>query len=197
MKRNKRLQKSLLNKDKTISFWKGYILDWVIDIIIAGMIVYIITTFAFQNMYVVGGSMFPTLQNGEAVLVNKLTYLVEEPRRNDIVAFKHVDRSNNEINFVKRIVGIPGDKIEVINDIIHVNGEPFWQAADDKHEESKRLKGNMSYPIIVPEGAYFVLGDNIGNSIDSRYQQVGIIPQNELIGKIFIRLWPFWKLKVF
>lgn len=183
--------------NKTLSYWKKYILEWITDITIAGIIVYIITTFALQNMYVLGDSMSPTLQNGEAVLVDKLIYLIKEPSRDDIVAFKHLDGSNAEINFVKRVVGIPGDKIEMINNIIYVNSKPISDTIKTDPNKNLEIRGNMTYPFVVPQGSYFVLGDNIENSIDSRYQQVGIIPQKELIGKILIRIWPLWKLKVF
>lgn len=183
--------------NKTLSYWKKYILEWITDITIAGIIVYIITTFSLQNMYVLGDSMSPTLQNGEAVLVDKLIYLIKEPSRDDIVAFKHLDGSNAEINFVKRVVGIPGDKIEMINNIIYVNSKPISDTIKTDPNKNLEIRGNMTYPFVVPQGSYFVLGDNIENSIDSRYQQVGIIPQKELIGKILIRIWPLWKLKVF
>lgn len=176
---------------------KLYILEWAIDIAIASIIVYMITTFAFQNMYVVGSSMEPTLKHGEAVLVNKLTYLAKEPKRYDIVAFRHVDISREEINFVKRIIGIPGDKVDIIDNIIYINNEILKSPIDGYNKDSIINTGNMTYPLIVPKGSYFVLGDNSGNSIDSRYLEVGMIPKKELIGKIFVRIWPLWKYKIF
>ncbi len=182
-------------KSETLFFWKGYILDWIIDIAIAGFVVYIITTFAFQNMYVVGSSMNPTLNHGETVLVNKLTYLTKPPKRNDIVAFRHVDSFNNDMTIVKRIVGIPGDKIEVIDNVLYLNDQRLNHLIEEYNQEDLFLRGNMAYPIIVPKDAYFVLGDNKANSMDSRYQEVGMIPKDEIEGKIFIRIWPFWKIK--
>lgn len=187
MKTEKELIESLNKKPKTLLFWKGYLLDWVIDIAIAGLIVYIITTFAFQNMYVVGSSMSPTLTNGETVLINKITYRHKTPERNEIVSFKHVDSSNNEMNIVKRIIGIPGDKIEIKDNILYLN---------DVAREEVPSRGNMEYPIVVPEESYFVLGDNKANSMDSRYQEIGMIASKELTGKIVIRIWPFWKIKL-
>ena len=176
---------------------RAYILDWAIDIAIASIIVYIITTFAFQNMYVVGSSMDPTLHNKEAVLVSKITYLLKKPSRYDIVAFRHLDISNEEINFVKRIIGIPGDKIDIIDHIIYVNDEILGDPVDEYNKDGLIKNGNMNYPIIVPENTYFVLGDNKKNSVDSRYQEVGMIPQKEIIGKIFVRIWPLWKYNRF
>ncbi len=187
MKTDKQIIASLNKKPKTLLFWKGYLLDWVIDIAIAGIIVYIITTFAFQNMYVVGSSMSPTLTHGETVLINKITYRYNTPRRNEIVSFRHVDASKSEMNIVKRIVGLPGDKIEIIDNILYLN--------DQVHEEVPS-RGNMEYPLIVPEDSYFVLGDNKANSMDSRYLEIGMIPGKELTGKIVIRIWPFWKIKL-
>ena len=186
METEKKLIESLNKKPKTLLFWKGYLLDWVIDIAIAGLIVYIITTFAFQNMYVVGSSMSPTLTNGETVLINKITYRLKTPKQNEIVSFRHVDSSGKEMNIVKRIIGTPGDKIEIKDDILYLN---------DQVQEELPSRGNMTYPITVPEGSYFVLGDNKANSMDSRYQEIGMIAEEELTGKIVVRIWPFWKIK--
>lgn len=196
MKTDKKILKSLNKKPKTLFFWKAYILDWFVDIIIAAIVVFIITTFAFQNLYVVGSSMSPTLQNGETILINKLTYLRNTPNRNDIVAFRHVDSSNNEMNIVKRIVGLPGDKIEIKDSILFLNDERFNHLVEEYNEEDEFSRGNMEYPIIVPDDSYFVLGDNRESSMDSRYNEIGLIPRGELIGKIFIRIWPFWKMKL-
>ncbi len=174
-----------------------YLLDWAVDIVIAGIIVYIITTFAFQNMYVIGGSMDPTLRNGEVVLVNKLTYLINQPSRYDIIAFKHTNMIQEKINFVKRIIGLPGDKIDIIDDEIYVNDQILKVPINEKHKHGIMKAGSMSYPAIVPEDSYFVLGDNQANSVDSRYQEVGMIPKKEVIGKICFRIWPLWQVKVF
>lgn len=176
---------------------KRYILEWAIDIAVASIIVYIITTFVLQNMYVVGSSMNPTLNNGQAVLVNKFTYLMKEPSRYDIVAFKHINMMGEEINFVKRIIGIPGDKIDIIDDVIYINDEILGEPVSEYNKQDTIKTGSMSYPIIVPKDAYFVLGDNKTNSVDSRYQEVGMIPKKELIGKIFVRIWPLWEFKIF
>ena len=189
MMTDKKILKELNKKPKSLFFWRGYILDWVIDIAIASIIVYIIITFALQNMYVVGSSMTPTLQNGETVLIDKITYLIKKPKRNDLIAFKHTDASNKEMSVVKRIIGIPGDKIEMIDHIIHVN--------DKKLDLVISVSGNMTYPIRVPEDAYFVLGDNKQNSIDSRHQEIGLVPKEKLTGRVFMRIWPFWKIKIF
>jgi len=176
---------------------KRYIFEWAIDIVIAGIIVYLITTYAFQNMYVVGSSMKPTLNNGEAVLVNKLTYSMKEPSRYDIVAFKHINIAGEEINFVKRIIGVAGDKIDIIDHAIYINDEILGESVSEYNKQDIIKTGSMSYPIIVPKDAYFVLGDNKTNSVDSRYQEVGLIPKKELIGKIFVRIWPLWEFKIF
>lgn len=176
---------------------KRYILEWAVDIALAGIIVYIITTFAFQNMYVVGSSMNPTLSNGEAVLVNKLVYRIKKPSRYDIVAFKHVNIASEEINFVKRIIGISGDKIDIIDGIIYINDEILGDPVNEYSKQDIIKAGSMIYPIVVPEDSYFVLGDNKTNSIDSRYHEVGMIPKKELIGKIHMRIWPLWEFKIF
>ncbi|NLI88964.1 MAG: signal peptidase I [Epulopiscium sp.] len=189
MKTDKKILKSLNKKPKTLFFWRGYILDWVIDIAIAGLIVYIITTFAFQNMYVAGNSMSPTFKNGETVLINKLTYLIKTPERHDIVTFRHLDPEKNEISIVKRIFGIPGDEIKIINGNLYINNEMLDLPDIDP--------GNMHYPIIVPKDSYFVLGDNCGESMDSRHKEIGLVSENNIEGKIFMKVWPFWKMEFY
>lgn len=159
---------------------------WVRDILISVIAVGLLTTFLVQNLRVLGASMAPTLVDGEMVLINKVAYLFSEPEVGDIIGFQS-DSIKEKI--VKRIVGIPGDIIDYQDGQITVNQVPL----NYKNQELTRSRGDIQYPYTVPENAYFVLGDNIDSSIDSRYTLIGSVPKDKIIGRIRLRIWPIWK----
>lgn len=126
-----------------------------------------------------GSSMNPTLRHGEYLLINNLSYYLEEPERGDIIVFHH---PNTDLNLIKRVIGLPGDQVEVIDQHVQVNGilldEPYIQA-------NPTYAGSWT----VPEGNYFVLGDNRNSSSDSHNWQ--FLPEENIIGKAVIIYWPF------
>ncbi len=125
-----------------------------------------------------GSSMSPTLLDGEYLIINNVTYLMDDPQKGDIVVFRH---PRNELNLIKRVVGVPGDHIEINDGLVKVNGqvqnEPY--VAD-----SPNYDGSWD----VPEGEYFVLGDNRNNSSDSH--SWGFLPEENLLGKAMFVYWP-------
>lgn len=160
--------------------------SWGRDLIIALLVVTLITTFFMQNLRVQGTSMAPLLENGHMVIINKVTYLFKGPERGEIIGF-HTSNVPNPV--VKRIVGMPGDVIDYREGILYVNHTPI-------NPESKNVMmhgGDIKYPFTVPEDTYFVLGDNYNNSIDSRFNYIGCVPRDKIIGRIDIRIWPFWQ----
>lgn len=142
----------------------------------------IFITFVAQSFLVQGASMLPTLQEGERVLVDKLTYRMREPARGEVVVFRYPADSTRK--FIKRIIGIPGDIVEVREWTVYLNGEAL----------SEEYILGPTYdefgPVQVPEGTLFVLGDNRNHSEDSRHVNVGFVPLSHLVGRALLTYWP-------
>jgi signal peptidase I len=159
--------------------------EWGILIVAALVIAIVIRTFVFQAFYIPSESMVPTLKIGDRVLVNKLSYKLHDPRRGDIVVFKAPPAAATaEIkDLVKRLVGLPGDTIEGKDGRIYINGralsEPYLP---------KDVKSRTFGPEKVPPDSYFMLGDNRQYSKDSTF--FGPIKRSQLIGRVFMRIWP-------
>ena len=172
--------------------WKKEGLEWVKAFAIGIIIFAFIRTFFFSNYIVEGESMMPTLQNGNKLVVGKLGYQIGDLHRFDVIVF----HANAKEDFVKRIIGLPGDKIVYKNDQLFVNGkkvnEPFLEVYKRKTPGVK-LTGDFSLKEItgentVPEGKLFVLGDNRLGSWDSRH--FGFISSSQVVGKVDLRYWP-------
>lgn len=148
-----------------------------------------IMAFVARAFTVDGPSMFPTLSSGERLLVEKLTYRLRDPVRGEIVVFKPPSDPSHYL--VKRVIGEPGDTVEIRNGRIVVNGvvldEPYARA---------RIYGRSAV-YQVPEGHYFVLGDNRNNSQDSRSPRVGFIPRRAIVGRAVVRYWPLDRVTLF
>jgi len=191
-------------KQKKKSVFREYAEAAVIAIILA----LFIRTFVVQAFKIPSGSMEPTLLIGDHILVNKFIYGIKmpftriglipisEPDRDDVIVFIYpVDPGKD---FIKRVIGLPGDRIEIIEKRIFINGKPY----DDRYgsyTEISGKEGGISLekahfgPVIVPEKHLFVMGDNRNHSYDSRFW--GFVPQKSVKGKAFIIYWswPHWK----
>ena len=160
--------------------------EWVAVIAGALVIAVVIKTFLFQAFYIPSESMVPTLKIGDRVLVNKLSYDLHDVNRGDIIVFERPpDAPKDDIpDLIKRVVGLPGDTIESKDGDVYINGdllkEPYLPA-DTPTDRLERQK--------VPEGQVFVMGDNRTHSLDSR--SFGPIDQDLIVGRAFIRIWPF------
>lgn len=166
--------------------YKDQLLGFLKDFITAAIVVIIITTFLAQNLRVRGMSMAPILENNHMVIINKVVYKVGEPKKGDIIGFY---TGNIKTPVVKRIVGLPGDLIDYINGQLYINGEPI----NGSGENAMMHRGDIKYPFTVPNDTYFVLGDNYNSSIDSRFNYIGCVPKKNIIGRIDLRIWPFWE----
>ena len=160
-------------KEKPKKTLKREIFEWVVTIAAAVLIAFVIRTFLFEPVRVDGGSMLETLQDGEIMFVTKYDYLTRDPERFDVVICHYPNRGST--NFVKRVVGLPGDTVEIRGGYLYVNGECY----EEDYIEHRPYADFAAYT--VPEGYYFVMGDNRANSHDSRADDVGPLPG--------IRLW--------
>nr|WP_202395759.1 signal peptidase I [Virgibacillus halodenitrificans] len=157
-------------------------LEWIKAIIIAVLIALFLRTFIFATSIVDGESMYPTLENGERVIFNKIVYLLDEPERGDIVIIERPLK-----NYVKRVIGLPGETIEINGSNLLINGKEVKQSY--LTEEALRQTGNYG-PIEVPPDSYFVMGDNRAISKDSR-NGLGFIEEGNIIGRSEFIIFPF------
>lgn len=150
-------------------------------------VVLIIAIYVVGLQQVVGDSMNPTLLNQDVVIIDKLTYKFIPLKRGDIISFYY----NDTKYLVKRIIGLPGESLEIKNNKIYINNEVIDDYVENIQMNDFKLE-ELGYDVI-PKNMYFVMGDNRENSLDSRDSRVGLIPKEDIIGKSFIRLWPIIK----
>ncbi|GAA0494290.1 signal peptidase I [Salinibacillus aidingensis] len=156
--------------------------EWTKAIIIAIILAFIIRSFIFATSVVEGASMHPTLENGERVVFNKAIYYLSEPDRGDIVIIQRPSK-----NYVKRVIGLPNDVVEVKNHSLYINSQKQTQS----YLDDEAIKSTSDFgPITVPEGEYFVMGDNRSISKDSR-NGLGLIKEDEIIGRSELIIYPF------
>ena len=164
--------------------WRQFFLD-LIETLLLAVVLYFGINAISARVRVDGFSMVPTLQDGEYVLVSKLSYRLGEPQHGDIIVFKYPGEPPQDL--IKRIIGLPGDTVQVNGTVVYVNGqsltEPYIAA-------SPLYQGQWQ----VPEGFLFVLGDNRNDSSDSH--SWGLLPMENVIGKAVIIYWPppLWKV---
>lgn len=162
------------------------IISWIEVIVIAFVIAFLIRGFIFEPITVNGESMVPTLQDGDDLIVLKFPYWFSSPEYGDIIVFRYP--SDPRYHYIKRVIALPGDSIEIKNGEVYVNGEKLVEP----YINEKTL---MDYKMEkVPNGTVFVLGDNRNWSRDSRYPDVGPVPLENVIGKAAFRIWPISKL---
>lgn len=160
-------------------------LELVIVVIIAAVLVY----FAGMKVTVVGNSMGTPLPDGCQILVNRFTYNLSDPKTGDVVVFLPNGNVKSH-HYVKRVVGVPGDKVQIRDGILYVNGETF----DNEDTEIIKNPGIAAEEITVKDGEFFVLGDNRNSSEDSRYANIGNVKKEYITGKAWLIVRPFKKL---
>ena len=161
------------------------ILGWAIYIAIVILATYLIVTYVGQRTKVSGDSMEATLQDGDNLIVDKISYRFREPKRYEVVVFPY--RYADDTYYIKRIIGLPGESVQIIDGYVYINGEKL----DENFGLEVMLNaGSAANPIHLGDDEYFVLGDNRNCSADSREASVGVLKREELIGRAWIRIWP-------
>ena len=168
----------------TRSKWGGFLLEILQTVILAVVLYFLIDT-VVARVRVENISMLPTLQPGEFVLVSKFAYKTGEPHRGDVVIF-HFPQDPKE-DYVKRIIGLPGDDVKVVNEKLYVNDQPL---EEDYIAAKPTYTGNWK----VPENDLFVLGDNRNQSSDSH--SWGYVPMANVVGKALVIYWPPTKIRL-
>jgi signal peptidase I len=193
----------MTTEKKAISFIKE-LFQWIQAIALAVVIALLIRGFLFEPVYVDGESMENTLISGQRLLVYKLGYYFNEPKNGDIIVLRYQEGAGKdafllkklpflkkiipdfqEIDFVKRVIGVPGDIVDIKNGFVYVNGEKLIEP----YAKGATYTQHVEFPIMIPENKVLVLGDNRLNSRDSRH--IGLIDYNQIKGKAVFRIWPF------
>lgn len=157
-------------------------------------ITYLVITFVGQRTEVEGESMETTLQDGDNLIVDKISYRFNDPKRFDIIVFPFKYQSNTY--YIKRIIGLPGETVSIDeNGNIYIDGEILKESYGREIIKPDML-GNVTYPVTLGEDEYFVMGDNRNNSTDSRTEVVGNIKRSDIIGRAWVRIWPLSKIGV-
>lgn len=167
------------------------IISMIIYIGVVLVLTYLIITFVGQRTQVIGASMFPTLHDGDNLIVDKISYRFNEPERFDIIVFPY--QYQEKTYYIKRIIGLPGETIQIIDGYIYINGE---QLEESYGRSVMETAGRAAEEIVLGDDEYFVLGDNRNESADSRMPDVGNIHRNDIIGRAFVRIWPFSKFGI-
>ena len=159
-------------------------IGWILFIF---CLVFLVTTYVGQRTRVEGHSMEPALSDGDNLIVDKISYRFHDPERFDMIIFPYQWEPNTY--YIKRIIGLPGETIQIDDEgNIYIDGEVLQE-----HYGLERIKnpGSAREPITLGEDEYFVLGDNRNNSEDSRFTQVGVIHRDDIVGRAWLRIYPF------
>lgn len=160
------------------------IISWVLLIAGAFLIAYIVTQYIIVKAVVPTGSMEETIMTGDQIVGNRLAYLFSEPERGDIVIFYFPDDPQQKEKYIKRIIGLPGDRVKGVDGVVYINDVPL-----DEPYLKEAMIGSFS-EVLVPENSYFMLGDNRNGSIDARYWDNQFVTIDKIIAKACFRYLP-------
>lgn len=168
------------------------IVVWAVEIALTVAVTVIVVSLFGFRISVVGSSMSPTLENGETILVNRFVYHLFDPKPNDLVVF--LPNGNEKSHFyIKRVVAVPGDTVQVKEGEIYVNGFPVQEEASGSGVENGLL---AEEEITIGEDEYFVMGDNRSNSEDSRYASIGNVKKEYIVGEAWMVAYPWKNLRL-
>ena len=164
--------------------------EWIKDIVIAMLIAFVIIQFVKPTI-VKQSSMEPNFHDKDYLFVSKQAYRFGEPQRGDVVVFDSslTDEDGNDKLLIKRVIGLPGEELDIIDEKVYINGVML----DETYTMDGTTYGDIQ-DLVIPEGEYFCMGDNRDVSIDSRDPAVGCVDEEQLVGKVFLKLFPFGEM---
>ena len=173
-------------QEKTAGNTVKELLGMIVYIAVVLAITFLVVRYVGQRTQVDGHSMEPTLYDQDNLIVDKISYRFKDPERFDIIVFPFQYKENTY--YIKRIIGLPGETVQILNGDIYINGTIL---EEDYGKETMVSSGRAINEIQLGDDEYFVLGDNRNHSEDSRFDDVGNIKRSNIIGRAFIRIWPF------
>lgn len=160
----------------------------VLETVVLSLIIFLLMRQVVQNYRIESQSMEPNFCEGQFILVNKLAYVLGEPKRGDVVVFNNP--SNRDEDYIKRIIGLPGDTLTIRNEQVFINGVEETNVIDEPYLQYQTPSRDNIGPLVIEPDRLWVMGDNRPNSSDSR-GSVGQLSQDLLVGKAWLRVWPF------
>lgn len=168
------------------------VVEWGAVVVGAVLIALLVRALVFQPFYIPSSSMVPTLHIGDRVLVNKLSYRFGDVNRGDVVVFSRPEKLQNSSieDLIKRVIALPGDSVVIKDEHVYLNGQALDESytAPGSTTNQGPIECTDPKPCIIPDGQVWVMGDNRNNSQDSRW--FGPIPQDDIVGRAFLRMWP-------
>ena len=154
------------------------------------LLTFILSEYVFERVSVHNHSMEHTLESGDGVMIDKISYRFRDPKRYDIIVFKQ----KGSEDLIKRVIGLPNETVQIKDGRFFINDE---EIDDIKGLDRPEYAGIADKPLNLLEDEYFVVGDNREESIDSRYEDVGIVTRSRITGRMFMRVYPFRNIKFF
>ena len=182
-------RKITASKSKSSGKEKTSVKDILVILITAVILAVVIKTFIVDSRIVPSSSMYPTIEIGDRILISKMSYLGDNtPERGDIVVFTPPEELRQSSDYIKRIIGLPGEDLYIADGVVYIDGVSI-------DEEYIAEKPNYEYgPVAIPEGCYFVMGDNRNASSDSHAWSYPFITEDDIKGKAFVCYWPFSRI---
>lgn len=180
------------------SAWKRSTVEWILVIAGALAIAFLLKATTFQVFYIPSGSMEPTLQVGDRVVVNQWSYRLHDVNRGDIIVFRRPEGETaaGVDDLIKRVIGLPGETVTIKDNHVFINDapleEPYLPVGTRTDGTGDPIPCAPESPCHIPDGQVWVMGDNRSNSMDSRF--FGPIPESKIVGRAFVRLWPLGRL---
>ena len=185
-----------------ISFQRRYqentklltVCKWIADLLIVILLAYTLTLFLCDRTTISGNSMQPAIENEDTVLLNRIAYSFHGPKRYSIIAiFIRMGVKNFQKIYVKRVIGLPGETIQIHDGKVYINGSVL---EDDVSEDDILTAGLAAGELTLGENEYFVLGDNRNNSEDSRFANVGVVKKDDIVGSVWFIASPMKRMRL-